>query len=165
MSKTLAETQPTYELFIEQVTQDFEELTWLRCAHEYFDLCGSKHTIESIARKCLPDLASVIRAETIMFIRSYCDNMSETAKPDWNSVIATGFGDKHEETCFHFLADSLPQLVRGPLVVNTKSMEDHLLGYPQLRNCIALSVAKGPHVYGWILAINKIPSQNANPSM
>ncbi len=152
------------ELFINQVTQDFEELTWLRCAHEYFDLCGSKHTIESIARKCLPDLASVIRAESIMFIPSCCESNSETAKPDWNSVIATGFSETHQETCFRFLRNSIPQLVRGPRVVNTRSNEDHLPSYPELRNCIALSVAKGPHVYGWILAINKTLSQFGNPS-
>ncbi|HUP78666.1 MAG TPA: HD-GYP domain-containing protein [Pirellula sp.] len=153
------------ELFIDQVTQDFEELTWLRCAHEYFDLCGSKHTIESIALKCLPALASVIRAETIMYIRTHGDNKLETARPDWSSVIATGLSDKHEKTCFRFLTDSLQHLAHGPRVVNIKSMEDHLPGYCGLRNCIALSVAKGPHVYGWILAINKIPLQNAKPSL
>ena len=158
-------TKRQSEYFIDQVTQDFEELTWLRSANEYFDLCGSKHTIESIARKCLPDLASVIRAESILFVRSYKGASSGISCPDWNRVIATGFFEKDQESCSGFLADSVAQLVRGPRVLNIKAMEEHLPGYPGLRNCIALTVAKGPHVYGWILAINKIPSENATPTL
>ncbi len=160
-----AATRKQSEFFIDQVTQDFEELTWLRSANEYFDLCGSKHTIESIARKCLPDLASVIRAETILFVRSYEGSTSDSSGSDWKSVIATGFSDKDQDSCSRFLTDSIPQLVRGPRVLNTKSNEEHLPGYFGLRNCIALSVAKGAHVYGWILAINKIPSENAVPTV
>ena len=160
-----AATKRQSEFFIDQVTQDFEELTWLRSANEYFDLCGSKHTIESIARKCLPDLASVIRAESILFVRSNEGPTPDPTGSDWNRVIATGFSDKNQDSCSRFLRDSIPQLVRGPRVLNAKSNEEHLPGYVGLRNCIALSVAKGPHVYGWILAINKMPSENAVPTM
>ncbi len=164
-SAEAAATRKQSEFFIDQVTQDFEELTWLRSANEYFDLCGSKHTIESIARKCLPDLASVIRAESIVFVRSNAGSTTDSFGPDWNSVIATGFSNKDQESCSRFLTDSIPQLVRGPRVLNTKSNEESLPGYVGLRNCIALTVAKGPHVYGWILAINKIPSDNAVPTL
>jgi len=164
-SAEAAATRKQSEFFIDQVTQDFEELTWLRSANEYFDLCGSKHTIESIARKCLPDLANVIRAESILFVRSHEGSSSNSSGSDWNSVIATGLSDKDQDSCSRFLTDSIPQLVRGPRVLNAKSYEEHLPGYVGLRNCIALSVAKGPHVYGWILAINKMPSENAIPTM
>lgn len=155
-------TRSQSEYFIDQVTQDFEELTWLRTANEYFDLCGNKHSIESIARKCLPDLASVIRAETIVFISNSLTDTSELGLPDWQNVISTGLID-NRETCARFLSDSIPLLARGPRVVNFKSGEHHLAGYPGLRNCIALSVSKGLHNYGWIVAINKLPSSNANP--
>ncbi len=158
-----ASTKRQSEFFIDQVTQDFEELTWLRTANEYFDLCGSKHTVESIARQCLPDLASVIRAEAIMLVQSNEDCTSEQGKPDWNRVIVAG--KKHLVSGPKFLSDSIPHLVRGPRVLNIRPNESQLADYPGLRNCIALSVAKGPHVYGWILAFNKMPSQNAVPTL
>ena len=157
-------TRSQSEFFIDQVTQDFEELTWLRSANEFFDLCGTKHTIESIARQCLPDLASVIRAESIVFVHNFFGCTSEKGLPDWDKVIATGSID-NPKTCARFLSDSISLLARGPRVVNIKSGEDDLPGYPGLRNCIALSVSKGQHVYGWILAINKIPSPNATPTV
>jgi len=153
------------EFFIDQVTQDFEELTWLRTANEYFDLCGSKHTIESIARKCFPDLASVIRAESILFVRSVEDCKSEEGQPDWTRVIATGIGNNVIESCPRFLADAIPHLACGPRVQNCKNNEAHLVNYPGIRNCVTLAVAKGQHVYGWILAVNRVPSSNASPLM
>ncbi len=157
-------TKSQSEFFIDQVTQDFEELTWLRSANDYFDLCGNKHTIESIARKCLPDLASVIRAESILFVHSCKSRKSANGIPDWNRVIATGQCDI-PKTCGSLLLDSIPVLMRGPRVINIKAGEVDLPGYPGFRNCIALQVAKGQHVYGWIVAINKVPSQNATPSV
>ncbi len=157
-------TKSQSEFFIDQVTQDFEELTWLRSANDYFDLCGNKHTIESIARKCLPDLASVIRAESILLVRSCKGRKSDIGMPDWNRVIATGHCDS-PKTCSSFLMDSIPLLMRGPRVLNIRAGENDLPGFPGFRNCIALQVAKGQHVYGWIVAINKMPSQNATPTM
>jgi hypothetical protein len=151
------------EFFIDQVTQDFEELNWLRSANEYFDLCDSNHTIESIARECLPNLAKVIRAEAILFVQSTQGCKSSIGKPDWNRVIANGNSKKHHESCKKFLADSIAQLVHGPRVLNVKPTEACLADFPGLRNCIAVLVAKSGQVYGWILAFNKMPSQNAVP--
>ena len=158
-------TKKQSEFFIDQVTQDFEELTWLRSANDYFDLCDSKHTIESIARECLPNLANVIRAEAILFVRSIEGCKSILGKPDWNRVIVAGDYRNYEESSQKFLADSIPQLVHGPRVLNVRSKEPCVIDFPGLRNCIAISVAKGRQVYGWILAFNKIPSQNAAPSL
>jgi hypothetical protein len=160
----LAVAKHESELFIDQVTQDFEELTWLRTANEYFDLCGSKHTVESIACKCLPDLASVIRAESIIFVHAIGAPAIPTARPDWNRVITTGSGQRYVDTYTRFLEDSIPQLASGPRVLNIKPNEVHLAGYPGMKNCIALEVSKGLHVYGWILAINRAQVQNDLPT-
>ena len=158
-----ARTRKQSEFFIDQVTQDFEELTWLRTTNDFFDLCGAKHTIDSIATKCLPDLASVIRAESLILVQAAADGKTDYAKPDWNRVIsASGSVDFPE--CFpRFLAESIPQLSRGPRVVNLKPNESHIADYSGLRNCIAISVSKGQRVYGWILAANKIASTNDSP--
>jgi hypothetical protein len=146
------------EFFIDQVTQDFEELTWLRTTNEYFDLCDSQHTIESIAKSCFPTLTSVIRAEAILLVRSAESSPSGTGIPDWNRIVSTGELRGKQESCPRLLSDSIGYLSRGPLVRNCKKHEEHLSAYPGIRNCIALSVSKGEQVYGWILAINKMPS-------
>jgi hypothetical protein len=151
------------EFFIDQVTQDFEELTWLRTTNEYFDLCESQHTIESIARSCFPTLANVIRAEAILLVRSAESSPSGTGIPDWNRMVSTGEMREKQESCPRLLADSIDNLTRGPLVRNCKKHEEHLSTYPGIRNCVALAVSKGEQVYGWILAINKMPSPVSEP--
>jgi hypothetical protein len=151
----LAESKNVTESFIVQVTQDFEELTWFRTANEQLDLCGPKHSIESIAVKCLPDLANVIRAETILFVPAVLDSQKGVLLPDLNRIAATGSCDVDPTTYIHFLENAIPYLDRGPRVANRKLDEKFIQGFPALRNCIAISVSKGPRVYGWLMAINK----------
>jgi HD-GYP domain-containing protein (c-di-GMP phosphodiesterase class II) len=143
------------EQFIDQVTQDFEELTWLRKANDYFDLCDSTNTIESIASACLPDLAHVIAAESILFVLPESAVGPESLVPDRNRYRATDGLVVEPTVCLDFLTDSLPQLSGGPLVANEKSLGCCLANYPGLRNCIAITVIKDGHVYGWLMAVNK----------
>ncbi|MCY2973721.1 MAG: HD-GYP domain-containing protein [Planctomycetota bacterium] len=144
------------ESFIVQVTQDFEELTWFRTANEQLDLCGPKHSIESIAVKCLPDLVKVIRAESILFIPVVLDANHVALRPDLNRIASTGFCNVEQTTYVRFLEDAMPSLARGPRVLNRKLTEKFIPSYPGLRSCIATSVSKGPRVYGWLLAFNKL---------
>jgi HD-GYP domain-containing protein (c-di-GMP phosphodiesterase class II) len=146
------------ESFIAQVTQDFEELTWLRNANEYLDLCDSKNTIGSIATQCLPDLAHVIRAESICFIPSKVDKDSVAVSADLDRVIATGQPISDPIACYRFLNDSTQSLACGLRVANVTPSQSYIPGLPGARNCIAVKVAKGISVYGWLFAINKISS-------
>jgi HD superfamily phosphodiesterase len=152
----LAEVNKQAEGFIDQVTQDFEELSWLRNANDYLDLSGPKHSIESIAVKCLPDLANVIRAEAILFVPVKSEIDSATSLPDLDRIAFTGFTEVDQSIYSKFLIDSIPQLSKEPRIANRRSTESSLSDYPGLRNCIVISVSKETRVYGWLLAINKI---------
>lgn len=143
------------EYFVEQVTQDFEELTWLRKINDYFDLCDSTNTIDSIAAACLPDLAHVIVAESILFVQSRsaseADNMPSLP---WRYFATNGL-TIDPQICIRFVEDSLHRLAQGPLVANSKTLGCCLDSYPGLRNCIAIEVSKDNHTYGWLMAVNK----------
>ena len=160
LREEVAQSQSQSECFIDQVTQDFEELTWLRNTHEYFDLCGTRHTIDSIARNCLPELANVICAETILFVPSYEERRTRNWIPDWDNVFVTGCLSCDISVTQRFLQNSIEAIVKEPRVANCKGTETHLADYPGIRHCIALSVSKGARVYGWILAINKLPNHS-----
>lgn len=159
-----AEINKQAEGFIDQVTQDFEELSWLRNANDYLDLSGPKHSIESIAIKCLPDLASVIRAEAILFIPAKADTDLGASVPDLDRVAITGTLEVDQAIYSKFLDVSIPNLSKEPRIANVKLHESSLEGFPGLRNCIVISISKELRVYGWLLAINKIegPSNQGN---
>lgn len=145
--------------FIEQVTQDFEELTWLRNTYEFLDVCNSNQTVAAIARTCLPDLAHVIRAESILFIPSKVDRNSEAVIADWECAIATGKPLADSDEYHRFLNESMPFMDRGPRVVNVCLSQQHIPEIPRVKNCVAISVSKREKVFGWIMAINRIPSE------
>ena len=151
------------EYFIDQVTQDFEELTWLRTTNEYFDLCDSQHSIESIASSCFPTLANVIRSEAIILIRSVDSVTSGTGLPDWHRTVSTGAVQEILELCPSLLNECIDYVAHSPVVRNCKKNEKHLASHPGIRNCIVLPVAKGEKIYGWILAINKMRSPGTEP--
>jgi len=147
------------ESYIEQVTQDFEELTWLRNTYEFLDVCNSNQNVETIARKCLPDLAHVIRAESILFVPSKLARNSEALIANWDDVIATGKPLADQDACLRFLNESMPSMAHGPRVVNINPSQQHIPEFPSVRNCIAIPLSKGNKVFGWIMAINRIPSE------
>ena len=146
------------ESFVEQITQDFEELTWLRNTYEFLDVCNSNQTVEAIARKCLPDLAHVIRAKSILFVPSKVERDSQAVIANWEAVIATGEPLTDSDACYRLLNESMPFMARGPRVVNISPSQQHIPEFPGVSNCIAISLSKGNKAFGWIMAINRIPS-------
>jgi HD-GYP domain-containing protein (c-di-GMP phosphodiesterase class II) len=152
----LADANKQAEGFIGQITQDFEELSWFRNANDYMDLSGPKHSTESIAIKCLPDLASVIRAEAILFIPTQKDTDLSIALPDFDRVVIAGSLELDKLIYTNFLHDSITHLTNGPRIVNVKPNDHSLEGFPGLRNTIVITISKESRIYGWLLAINKI---------
>lgn len=143
------------ELYIDQVTQDFEELSWLRSANEYLDLCSAKHSLDSLASCCLTDLTEVIRAQSILFVPVNTDAISGQEIGDSNRIMAAGSSDAKIAICLRFLNDSVGNLSGNPYVVNAPSNHNHIPGYSGIRNCILVPVAKGAKTYGWLMAVNK----------
>ena len=147
------------ESFIDQVTQDFEELSWLRNANEYLDLCDAKHSLQSIASACLPDLAQVIRAQAIFYVPAASSKTAHLAEMDPAQIVSTGPTDADLSVCTQFINDSIGNLNGGPIVLNTNSFPSNLPGYDGIRNGILVPISKGAKTYGWLLAINKTSQQ------
>jgi len=145
--------------FIDQITQDFEQLTWLRNTYEFLDVCDSNQSVEAIARKCLPDLAHVIRAESILFVPPKVDLDSDTVTANWEEVIATGKPLADSDACHRILNESMPFLAQGPRIINITSTQQHIPEFQNVRNCIAIALSKGSKAFGWIMAINRLPSE------
>jgi len=108
------------------------------------DLCGSRHTPYSIAQHCLPNLVHVIRAESILFVPAKTCDISGVVTFDLERTMSVGASESDTETNYQFLRDSLSQLSHGVRVANTGASEEHLVGYPGIRNSIVVSVSKGP---------------------
>jgi len=152
----LSDARTQLESFINQVTQDFEELTWIRNVNSHFDFFGPKSSLETIAVKCLPDLAHVIRAESIVFLPAIGDLAKGDLRPDMSRVVRTGAIGLEQASYERFLSDFIPSLIGEPKIINKKPEECFVPNYPGLKNCVASTVSKDNRVYGWLLALNKV---------
>jgi HD-GYP domain-containing protein (c-di-GMP phosphodiesterase class II) len=152
----LSSAKTQMESFIDQVTQDFEELTWIRNVNEHFDFFGPKSSLETIAVKCLPDLANVIRAESVVFLPAAGDLANGDLRPDMSRVARTGSIGLEEASYERFLSDFIPGLIGEPRIINRKPDESCIPNYPGLKNCVATTISKDTRVYGWLLALNKV---------
>ena len=147
------------ESFVDQVTQDFEELSWLRNANEYLDLCDARNSLSSIASAFLPGLAQVIRAQAILYVPADASMTAHLVGMDPAQIILTGPNDADLSVCLQFINDSIGSLNGGPIVLNTHSFQSNLPGYDGIRNGILVPISKGTKTYGWLLAINKTSQQ------
>ncbi len=151
-----AQEDSVAESFIEQITQDFEELTWLRQSHHFADLYSVNASSVEVARTCIASLAEVIQAESLLFLQS----PHITSETDWERlhVLAGPCLGISAPQLDRWIAQLTDQGRSSPILIDQRRDELHTHPFPSLRNCLLTIVAKGDRVYGWLIAANKIPS-------
>ncbi|MBM3965707.1 MAG: HD-GYP domain-containing protein [Planctomycetes bacterium] len=151
------------ESFIEQVTQDFEELTWFRQSHQFADLYTVNASSVEVAHTCVAPMAKVIQAESLLFLEVLGINSQNTLEPSRLHLLA---GPEVDFSAWqlHQLTQNLVAQGRTSPVLLDRSRDKLLLDRFQfIENCMLTVVAKGERVFGWLIAINKY-SQSDKPS-
>jgi HD-GYP domain-containing protein (c-di-GMP phosphodiesterase class II) len=142
--------------FIEQITQDFEELTWLRQSHHFADLYSVNASSIEVARTCIASLAEVIQAENLLFLEAP-QIPSETDRERLHVLAGPSLGISALQMD-RWIAQLTEQGRTSPILVDQHRDEVHQHPFPTLSNCMLTIVAKGDRVYGWLIAANKLPS-------
>ena len=149
-------TEDYSESFIEQITQDFEELTWLRQSHRFADLYSVNASSVEVAQACVASLATVIHAESLLFLELFGLHLQHSMDPSRLHILA---GPPIPCTAWD-LEKLTQQLTDGgrktPILLDRSRDEAYLQQLPFIRNCMLTVVGKGDRVYGWLIAINKV---------
>lgn len=156
------------ESFIEQVTQDFEELTWFRQSHQFADLYTVNASSVEVAHTCVAPMAQVIQAESLLFLEVFGANAQNTLEPSRLHLLA---GPEVEFSAWQLdqLTQNLVDQGRTSPILLDRSRDKLILDrFPFIQNCMLTVVAKGERVFGWLIAINKYspidnPSQSKEP--
>jgi HD-GYP domain-containing protein (c-di-GMP phosphodiesterase class II) len=140
------------DFFLKQVSDDFEELTFLRSMAEKLGLGDSTHTIEQLVKGSLPDLGKSAHAEEVHFIQN---------TPQQLRLLASWRADPIQQRPLHEnivlqLMDSLRQTAESqPAIKNGIDLTDPNRAIPGVRDYIAVPVLKSDVAIGWFLAINR----------
>jgi HD-GYP domain-containing protein (c-di-GMP phosphodiesterase class II) len=149
------------ESFIEQITQDFEELTWLRQSHRFADLYSVNASSVEVAQTCVASLAQVIHAESLLFLELFGLHLQHSVDPARLHVLAGPPSQCSAWSLEQLTQELTDQGRKTPVLLDRSRDEMFLQRFPFIRNCMLTVVGKGDRVYGWLIAINK-SSADAN---
>ena len=152
-------TRNDSEAFIEQITQDFEELTWLRNAHEQLDLGDARTSVDPVTKKSLSTLGMVLHADDILFVKRMDYQGRERISVVGNDLTSDAIACR-----LHLLSYFREEVGNQTFIVNAKPYEPFIDGFPGIRNCMIHAVSKGAQHYGWLLATNKLTPYNTQPA-
>lgn len=161
--RSSAQCQYETQAYIEQVTQDFEELTWLRDAHEKLDIRHSYNSEESVTHDCLASLARVVRAQDILLVTPAQLEEFQRTSSTVVSLTSCKVPSEAINLRLRFLDQVQHQSLCSMLVINAKPYTRYIEGFEGLRNCVVIPVAKSGQLYGWLVTSNKLTEDGNHP--
>ena len=132
--------------FVRQVTEDLEELTFLRQLTQHLEMTSIGDGISSLAKNILCLLNCAIRAEQVLMSTTELGGscVTQVGKPIVSPTTIESFIEKYEQR-----ANS------GPVVMNGRAEEMDDLGV-DVKSLIICPIAKSGQNLGWLVAINRV---------
>jgi putative nucleotidyltransferase with HDIG domain len=134
--------------YASQVTNDFEELTWLRGLAEHIDVCELNNDLTTVAGAILPGLRELVMAEALLLYETDQDGSTKLARQIGDAGV-------HPRTGLDIIARTGSRAIERPVICNAPNAESVLQGLNGVRNFLLTRMAKGPRQFGWLLALNK----------
>ena len=134
----------------EQVSQDFEELMFLRAIATEMDVSDTTAGLETLGMRMLNLLNDSIHAKTLVLVGAQpsVDHIGEVAA--WASE-----GEPDFELCRAILRDLAEESHQQPVVRNRVHESENALRYAGVREFIIVPVATEERTLGWLLALNR----------
>lgn len=152
------------EAFLRQVTNDFEELTFLRSMAELLEISELSFDFTAMAETVLPTLKPLLEADSLVLVSA------ETVEGDGEVLITevgppvvwAGARGIDPETCQRLVKRYRAACEIQPVVKNgfneTAAAED----FPGIDSFIIVPIMNGAEFIGWLLALNRNNEQNIN---
>lgn len=136
-----------------QVSEDLEELTWLRSLASNLELSESGNSVERIAESVLPSLCHLINASTVAYIRDVPVSGLDAQLP----VIWQTGGVRISRQRLMTIVQSLTGRSPDRTVVRNycrREFADET--FSGVESCIIVPVATASTRLGWLVAVNKV---------
>ncbi len=138
---------------VQQVTQDFEELTWLRGVSQQMGKADIQTHMLDVVTSQLPLLRKVIKSELIALIP--IDIISDPDSADLDRITSVGVPPSDWKCILKFVHRCLERGSGPTLVYNIQSVTNLFEPFPEIRNCIVARLEKQGRKYGCLVAINR----------
>lgn len=153
----LIRTQEENDYFLKQVSDDFEELTFLREMAENLRLEEGAQSLHDLIRKIVPRLSSALNAESCYFIDGSHDQREIVTEwhrdPDKSPLLNVQMID-------HLVEHYREQAQNHPYVENELVSTREAKMFPGVREIMLVSSASNLGQVGWFLVINRAHEPN-----
>lgn len=136
--------------FLKQVSDDFEELTFLRFMAERLCLGDGTNTIHAILSESLERLGEAIKAETLCFIDGQ-DRVAPEVKAIWRSA-EKGVTEVDPAVLVELVENHREAAKLQPVIKNQMEGLENLLG---VHDFVLVAVSTSIGEIGWFLAVNR----------
>jgi len=142
------------EKFTEQVSDDWEELTWLRSLSSHLEVCDVTRKLPQVLSRVLISLRELVQAEMLCFLPQVSSEQ-DSRRAGLLTVVHAGQNLLPETQLRQLLERVGTRSSRTPVVRNHLREKLTEAAFTDLRNIVAVPVSKGFRQFGWLLAINK----------
>lgn len=141
------------DFFLKQVSDDFEELTFLRSMAERLGLGDSSFSIDQLVNASISELGKSTHAEELYYVAN-CEGESYILA-GWQ---ADGIDCKeHERSAVLHLVEHYRETSRTqPVIRNAFGETDEGRQYEDVRDFVVVAVGDDDKPLGWFLAINRL---------
>jgi HD-GYP domain-containing protein (c-di-GMP phosphodiesterase class II) len=144
----LNDVEAITENYAIQVTNDFEELVWLRSLAEQFTYCDVRNNMREVARQLLPSLRIVLNADCLYYVGHNSSGgpfRRDQILSNGETRSSTNIGD-----LIRFASGDSCDYVHIYNSTNSVVFRDQ---FPILHGCLLCRLGVGEDFFGWLIAI------------
>jgi HD-GYP domain-containing protein (c-di-GMP phosphodiesterase class II) len=141
------------DFFLKQISDDFEELTFLRAMAERLNLGDGTHDIGKLIRDSMNRLGDAVHAEALYFIEE-SDNATHPTIVRWHARNADP-PQLDDLMLMHLVEEFGGAACRQPVIKNQFHRSHDAAAFPGVRELMLVSVAASMGRIGWYVAINR----------
>lgn len=140
------------EAYAAQVSEDLEELTWLRNLANNLELSESGNSVERIAETVLPSLCQLMNAHSLIFVRDVAVTGLNSRLP---IIWQTGPVRIPRRNCLAIIESLRGKGTDRTVVKNFPQREFSDGGFIGIESCVLVPVTTASGRLGWLLAVDK----------
>jgi prepilin-type N-terminal cleavage/methylation domain-containing protein len=162
----LAEKEQDIDACARQMTQDLEQLIYLTKLAKHLELCEVSRPVADAAEAILPELRSIIHAETVVLFSlpgsfQKCELHEAPIGP---AVAWAGSRAVPESLCRRLIEYFRECADDEPVSINRLDQREESAEFPGVESLLLAPVVKGDLQVGWLLALNRITPDDAGPA-
>lgn len=152
------------QAFLRQVTNDFEELTFLRSMAELLEISELSFDFTAMAETVLPTLKPLLEAEGLVLVAADKENTDNDATQIQvgQATVWAGSRTVSPEICRQLVTKYRRHCEIQPVVKNNFNGTPDAEAFPGVTSFIIVPIVNGAEFIGWLLALNRNNERNIN---